>query len=120
MFSRFHRILKLAAVLFLLLVAAGIGAPYFGADYFQNRIERALESALGRKVSIGQTHYSLFTGPGFTVEDVTVDEDPRIGIEPFAYSKEVDARIDLLSLFKGKMEFSSLRLVEPEINFARS
>jgi hypothetical protein len=120
MFSRFHKILKLAVGLFLLLVAAAIGAPYLGADYFQNRIERALESALGRQVEIKKTHYSLFPGPGFTIEEVVIKEDPRIGIEPFAYAPEVDARIDLLSLFTGKMEFSSLRLVEPEINFARA
>ena len=101
-------------------MAAGIGAPYFGADYFQNRIERALESALGRKVSIGKTHYNLFTGPGFTINDVVIEEDPRIGIEPFASVTEVDARIDLFSVFTGTMEFSSLRLVEPNVNFARS
>ena len=120
MFSRFHRALKIAAVLFILIVAIGIGAPYFGADYFQSRIERALESALGRKVAIDKTHYSLFTGPGFTIDKVVIDEDPRIGIEPFAQVPEVDARVDLLSLLTGKMEFSSLRLVEPEINFARA
>jgi hypothetical protein len=71
-------------------------------------------------VTIEQTHYSLFTGPGFTIDKVSVEEDPRIGIEPFAYVQEVDARIDLLSALTGKLEFSSLRLVEPEINFARA
>lgn len=120
MFSRFHRILKVAAVLCLLIVALGIGAPYFGADYFHSRIERALESALGRKVQIEKTHYNLFTGPGFTIDKVVIEEDPRIGIEPFAQVPEVDARIDLFSLLTGKMEFSSLRLVDPEINFARA
>jgi len=120
MLSRFHKLLKFSAVLIVLLIAAGIGAPYFGADYFKNRIERALESALGRKVTIETTHYSLFTGPGFTIDRVSIEEDPKIGIEPFAYVKEVSARIDLLSALTGKLEFSSLRLVEPEINFARS
>ena len=120
MFSRFHKALKVAAVLLLLIVAAGIGAPYLGADYFQTKIERALESALGRRVEIEKTHYSLFTGPGFMIDKVVVEEDPRIGIEPFAQIPEVDARIDLLSLLTGKLEFSSLRLVDPEINFARA
>ena len=120
MFSRFHKALKILAVLFLVVVAAGIGAPYFGADYFQTRIEHALESALGRKVAIQKTHYNVFTGPGFTIDNVVIEEDPRIGIEAFAKVLQVDARIDWLSLLTGKMEFSSLRLVEPEINFARS
>ena len=120
MFARFHRALRIAAVLPLLIVAVGIGAPYLGADYFQGRIERALESALGRKVNIGKTHYNLFTGPGFTIDEVTIEEDPRIGIEPFAFAQQVDARVGLLSLLTGKMEFSSLRLIEPNINFARA
>ena len=120
MFSRFHKALKVAAVLFLLIVVLGIGAPYLGAGYFQNRIERALESALGRKVEIEKTHYSLFTGPGFTIDKVVIEEDPRIGIEPFAQVPELDARIDLFSLLAGKLEFSSLRLVDPVINFARA
>ncbi len=120
MFSRFHKVLKVAAVLFLLVVAAGIGAPYFGADYFQTRIEHALESALGRKVEIDKTHYTLFTGPGFTIDKVIIAEDPRIGIEAFAQVPQLDARIDLLSLLTGKLEFSNLRLVDPEINFARA
>ena len=120
MFSRFHKALKILAVLVVLIVATGIGAPYLGAGYFQSRIQNALESALGRKVLIEKTHYSLFTGPGFTIEKVVIDEDPRIGIEPFAQVAAVDARIDLLSLLAGRLEFSSLRLVEPEINFARA
>ena len=120
MFARFHKALKILAILILLIVAAGIGAPYFGADYFHTRIEHALESALGRKVAIDKTHYSLFTGPGFTIHKVVVEEDPRIGIEPFAQVPELAARIDLLSLLTGKMEFSSLRLVDPEINFSRA
>ena len=115
MFSRFHKALKILAVLFLVVVAAGIGAPYFGADYFQARIEHALESALGRKVAIQKTHYNVFTGPGFTIDNVVIEEDPRIGIEAFAKVLQVDARIDWLSLLTGKMEFSSLRLVEPEM-----
>ena len=120
MFSRFHKVLKAVAVLFLLVVVAGIGAPYFGADYFRTRIEHALESALGRKVEIDETHYNLFTGPGFTIDKVIIAEDPRVGIEPFAQVPQLDARIDLLTLLTGKLEFSSLRLVEPEINFARA
>ena len=55
-------------------------------------------------------HFNLFTGPGFTIEDVTIHEDPRAGIEPFAYVGELEARVRLLSLFSRHLEFSSLRL----------
>ena len=46
----------------------------------------------------GPVHFNLFTGPGFTVDDVTIHEDPRAGIEPFAYVGTLEARVQLLSL----------------------
>lgn len=116
--SRLNKRLIVLTVLAIALL--GLVAPYLGADYFETRIERALESALGRKVAIGKARYNLFTGPGFKIEEVSIEEDPRIGVEPFAFVPELDARVDFLSLFTGKLEFSSLRLVEPAVNFAQS
>jgi hypothetical protein len=104
----------------IVVVAAGIGAPYFRADYFASRIQEGLEQSLGRKVKIGNARYNVFRGPGFQVEEVTIAEDERIGIEPFAHVAEVQGRIDLFSLFSGKIRFSNLRLVEPSVNFART
>ncbi len=57
-------------------------------------------------------YFNVFTGPGFIVEDVTIYDDPRAGIEPFAYVPQLEARVNLLALLKRKLEFSSLRLVE--------
>jgi hypothetical protein len=104
-----------------LLVVAGLGAaaPFLSADYFRGRIERALESALGREVELGAARFNLFTGPGFTVRDVLLYDDPSTGIEPFARVATLEARINLLSIFSGQLEFSSLRLVEPSVNFVK-
>ena len=107
-------------MIFVLVLAAGIGAPYLRADYFASRIQEGLEQSLGRKVRIGNARYNVFRGPGFQVEEVTIAEDERIGIEPFAHVAEVQCRVDLLSLFSGKIRFSNLRLVEPSVNFART
>ncbi len=120
MLKRFHKIARILAVLILLIVIAGVGAPYLRADYFAARIQAGLEHSLGRKVTIGNARYNVFTGPGFQVEEVTIAEDPRIGIEPFAHVSEVHARVDVWSLFSGQIRFSNLRLVEPTVNFART
>jgi hypothetical protein len=95
-----------------LVIAVGIAAPYLDANFMRSEIERALERGLGRKVEVGKVYFNLFTGPGFTIDDVTIYEDPRAGIEPFAYVGALEARVRLLGLLSRRLEFSSLRLLE--------
>src|ERR1700722_15628267 len=103
---------RLLWISIVLIVAAGAAAQYFDAEFARPRIERALERGLGRRVEVGKVYFNVFTGPGFTVQDVTIYEDPRAGIEPFAHVWQLEARVNLLSLLKRKLEFSSLRLGE--------
>ena len=51
---------------------------------------------------LGAVHLNLFTGAGFTVDDVLIDDDPAAGIEPFAHVESMQARIRWTSLFSGK------------------
>lgn len=113
--------MKRAIIIALLLVlAVGFAAPHFDINLFRPRIARALERGLGRHVEVGSVHFNLFTGPGFTVDEVTIHEDPRAGIEPFAYVGTLEARVQLLSLFEHKLEFSSLRLDDASINLVKT
>jgi hypothetical protein len=112
---------RLAWMSIALVAAAGFAAQYFDAEFMRPRIERALERGLGRKVEVGQVFFNLFTGPGFTVEDVTIYDDPRAGIEPFAHVWELEARVSLLGLLKRRLEFSSLKLGEnTDINLVKT
>lgn len=97
------------ATALLLVLAVGLAAPRVSADRFRPRIQAALETALNRPVHLGAVHLNLFTGPGFTVDDVLIDDDPAVGIEPFVHVESLQARIRWTSLF-GNLEFSSLRL----------
>jgi hypothetical protein len=106
-------------VVALVVLLAGFAAPYVDAGAFRTRVQAALESSLGRPVHIGAVHYSLFTGPGFQVDDVLIDDEPRAGIEPFAHVASLRARIRLASLFGGRLDFSTLRLDEPTVNLVR-
>ncbi len=103
---------KILWITLALVVAVGLAAPLFDLQFMRPRIERALERGLGRRVEVGDVHFNLFTGPGFTVEEVTIHEDPRAGIEPFAYVGRLEARLRLLGLLSRKLQFSSLRLAE--------
>lgn len=114
------KILRRSLLIALVLVIAfGVAAPFLRADRFRPRIQAALEAALNRPVHLGAVHLNLFTGPGFTVDDVLIDDDPAAGIEPFAHVESMQARIRWTSLFAGSLAFSSLRLDTPSVNVVR-
>ena len=118
--KRYVRLIGRAVmVVALVVLAAGFAAPYVDAGAFRTRIQAALESSLGRPVHFGDVHYSLFTGPGFQVDDVLIDDEPQAGIEPFVHVASLKARIRLASLFGGRLAFSTLRLDEPSVNLVR-
>lgn len=103
-----------------LLVVAGVAAPYLNGNRFAPRIRSALESALDRRVELGPVHFSIFTGPGFSVENVVIHESAGMGVEPLAYVGSLDAVPRLSSLFRGRLEFASIRLDDATINLAKS
>ncbi len=115
--SILRRVLLLALIF---MVAIGAIAPLIKANHFKPQIQSALESSLNRRVSIGDVHLSVFTGPGFTVDDVLIEEAPGMGIEPFAHVDSLQARVRLASLWTGHLSFSHLKLVEPSVNFVKS
>ena len=121
MSARAEAIRKVLFVAAAAFVAVGVVAPFVNAARFQKQIHEGLERGLHRKVAIaGKIRFLLFTGPGFTVDDVLIGEDPRVGIEPFAHVSSLSARLRLRSLWTGKLEFSNLRLDEPSVNLVNA
>ena len=95
-------------------------AEFWQANRFREPIRAAIERALGRRVEVqGDLAYSFLKGPGFVVEKVIVHEDPAHGLEPLAYVSSMEARLNLLRLITGHVEFSTLRLDEPSLNLSR-
>lgn len=100
-------------------LAAGVIAPFVQIKRGHERIRTALQNALHRKVQMGAVHFSIFNGPGFSVDKVLIEEDPSIGLEPFAYVATLDARVRLSSLWLGRLEFSTLTLDRPSVNLVK-
>ena len=104
-----------------LLAAAAVAAPYFGADGFAATIQQELERTLGRKVEIhGESHFRLLPRPGFSVADVVIHEDPKIGVEQFAYVPVLHVDVGASSIWRWRIEFASLRLDSPSINLMKA
>ena len=106
-------------VVILLIAALGAALPYAPVDFLRLPIERALERGLGRQVQVDRVSLTLFSGPGVSLDGVTIDEDSRAGIEPFAYANTLDARLSLLPLLRGHLEFSSLHLNDATFNLVK-
>ncbi|MGA2268498.1 MAG: hypothetical protein ABSH44_08530 [Bryobacteraceae bacterium] len=114
-------VLKVAGAALALLLIAGIVAPYLGAEQYGQRLRGSLERALGRRVEfLGPVRFSLFKGPGFSMENVVIHEDPSIGIEPLVYVDRIDVTPGFRALFGGKFVIASIRLEGASINLAKS
>jgi hypothetical protein len=119
------RACKAAGLLVAVLLAIGLAAPYITADQYGKRLQASLERALGRKVEIGEVHFSLFSGPGFSVDSVTIHEDPAIGIEPIVYINDgvggsLTVRPSFWSLLGGRFVIASITLDSASINLTKS
>lgn len=112
-------VLRVTFALMGLLVVIGLVAPFIDAARYSDLIRRELESSLGRRVDFDKAAFSLFAGPGFSLENVTIYEDPRYGLEPFAYVGTLEARVRLDKLLLGKVQFASLRLVDTSLNLVK-
>ena len=112
---------KLAGIAAAVVVAAGIVVPYINTGSYGERLRSSLERALGRRVEFrGRVRFSLFSGPGFSVDDVVIHEDPSIGLEPIAYMDTMTVRPSLWSLAGGRFVIASLKLDGASINLAKS
>lgn len=110
---------RYAALAALAVVAIGFAVPYVDANGYRERIQNALEQGLHRRVSVGKVRFNVFTGPGFTAEDVIIHDDPSIGIEPIAYVGSLAARVRLTTLWTRNLSFSNLRLSAPTVNLSK-
>jgi hypothetical protein len=114
------RIFQLAGLAVAAVLVVGIAAPYIDAEGYHHRIVSALERALNRRVQAGKVRFNLFTGPGFTVENVQIADDASIGIEPLAYVESLEARVTLRTLWTRKLAFSNLKLHDPTLNLVQN
>ena len=111
-----RRIVFIAVSAFLV---AGVLAPWIDGSHWSAAIRKNLEQTLGRKVEFEKVHFTLFTGPGFSLENVTIGEDPRFGLEPFAFVPTMQVRLRPDKLLLGQIRLATLRLVEPSLNLVK-
>lgn len=114
------RLLRWGGIALALLLIAGMVAPYIRVDQYREQIRAGLQRSLQRKVDIyGDTRLNLFRGPGFSIGKVVIHDDPSIGLEPLANVLELQTTVSLRSLWTGRLEFATVRFVEPSFNITK-
>src|SRR5215470_14470688 len=107
-------------IIVVLLVAAALIVPHLiDINQYHGKIQAELQKRLGRQVSLGNMHLSLFP-PSFQVENATIAEDPRFNSSrPFANAEKLAISVKFWPLLRKEVEVKSLELDRPHIELIR-
>lgn len=111
----FRRFLVLWLALLALLLLA-IVPPLISVNRLQHRIANSISQSLGRPVHLDQVTLNLLPLPGFTLNNLVVDEDPAFGSEPIIRANSVRATLRISSLWTRRVEFSTISFTDPSVN----
>lgn len=101
------------------LLAVVVVPPLLSVSRYKSRIASLMAQSLGRPVRLSSVHLRLLPWPGFVLYDLVVEEDPAFGAEPLLHANTVTASIRLQSLWRGRLELSSVSVDEASLNLVR-
>jgi hypothetical protein len=104
----------------VVIVALALAGPFLPLGFLKPGIAGALTQSLGRRVEIDGVSLTLFPSPALALNGVSISEDPRAGIEPFAYAETVDAQVNPLGMLGARRKFSRLRLTGATLNLVKT
>lgn len=110
-----RRFLFLGLALVALLLLA-IVPPLISVNRFQRRIATSISQSLGRPVHLDRVTLNLLPLPGFTLDNLVVEEDPAFGSEPIIRANSVRATLRIRSLWTKRVEFSTISFTDPSVN----
>src|SRR6202046_1583237 len=112
-------IILVAAVVLLLLVVLLV--PLFiNANTFRQTLESQLSTALGRKVTLGNLSFSLFSG-SLVADNISIADDPAFSARPFFQAQSLHIGVEVAPLlFHRKLLITSLVAGSPSINLVHN
>jgi len=104
----------------VLLIVAAVLPFVIDANRFRPEIESSLNTALNRKVEIGNIRLSILSG-GVTVENIAISDDPAFSTGPFLKAKALTVNVEMLPLiFSRAIHITGLNIDEPNATLLRS
>jgi hypothetical protein len=118
--SRMKRRVVWTCVVVGLLLLLALTPPLFNVNRLQRRIAASMSASLGRTVHLDRVSVHVLPVPGFTLENLVVSEDPAFGAEPVIRANTVDVTLRPSSLWRRRVEISSITFEEPSLNLVRN
>lgn len=113
-------LIALGSIVALILLIALAIPLFLNADAFRTRIESALTTSLGRKVTLGKLDLSVLTG-NLVAENGTIADDPAFSTEPFLQASKVKIGIEMLPLILSReIHITGFEIYSPKITLLRA
>src|SRR5205807_4164642 len=111
--------IAMVIIILLLIVAAVVLAATFDVNRYRGTIQAELEKRLGRKVTLGDMHLSVFP-PRLRAQNLAIAEDPRFRSQkPFVQAQELDVSAKILPLLNKSVEVDSMSLERPNVQLVQ-
>ncbi|TDI32663.1 MAG: AsmA family protein [Acidobacteria bacterium] len=118
---RRRRILLVAAILAVLLVAAGMALPLLiDADSFRETLRLQAEAALGRPVRLGTLHLRVLPRLALTADDLALEATPQEGGGDLLTARRVIIGARIMPLLQGRVEITRIIIQHPELTLRRA
>jgi AsmA family/AsmA-like C-terminal region len=104
----------------ILVVVVLFVVPFIRVNNYRESVAASLSQALGRKVTVQSIELKTFPQPGLLLRELAVADDPAISAEPMLRADEVLAILHISSLWRWRLEISSLKLSSPSLNLVRA
>jgi AsmA protein len=116
-----RKIIYIVSGLIALLLLVAVLLPFLvDANKFKPQVESAAESALGRKVAVGNLRLALFSG-GVSIENIAISEDPKYGTGTFLNAKSVAVGVEMMPLiFSRQIRVTTVTIDQPDVTLLRS
>jgi AsmA protein len=84
----------LVGVAVLLLIAVLVIPLFINVNTFRATLETQLSSALGRKVTLGNLSFSVFSG-SLVADNISIADDPAFGSKPFLQAQSLHIGVEV-------------------------
>ncbi len=110
----------LIGIVILLLLAVFLVPLFVNANTFRPTLESQLSDALGRKVTLGNLSFSIFSG-SLVADNVSIADDPAFSTKPFLQAQSLHIGVEVAPLlFHRQLLVTSFVADSPSINLVHN
>jgi AsmA protein len=116
-----HPLISLLVAVVLLLLLVVLLVPLFiNVNTFRSTLETQLSDALGRKVTLGNLSFSVFSG-SLVADNISIADDPAFSSKPFLQAQSLHIGVEVAPLlFHRQLLVTSFVADSPSINLVHT